>query len=186
MEKKTTRELVGELIDVNQELDYLEKRPDVDMEEHKLLEEKRVQLHKEVKNKIQNVDYFMVELNKKEHLIDAEVESLKDEINRLKGRRSGLERTKDYFNKQLLPAVILEIGNEDGVYETNTARYKLYETFGPVEIDAHLLSDDFKKVEIVEKLDKVKARKAAISAFNADDNMPEGINIRKVKRVKRS
>ena len=127
-----------------------------------------------------------MELNKKEHLIDAEVEALKDEIDRLKSRRRGLVRTKDFFNKSLLPAVIMEIGNDDGVYETDTARYKLYETFGPVDVDPYNISDDFKKVEIVEKLDKVKARKAAIAAFNAEKDMPEGITIKKVKRVKRS
>jgi len=182
----TTKEIVGELIDVNQQMELIEQRPDIDMEEHKLLEEKRVELHKKVRTKIQNVDYFIVELNKKEYTIDAEVEALKDEISRLKSRRKGLQRTKDFFNKQLLPAIIMEIGNDDGVYETDTARYKLYETFGPVDVDPHQISDDFKKVEIVEKLDKVKARKAAIAAFNADKDMPEGIAIRKVKRVKRS
>ena len=182
----TTKEIVGELIDVNQQLESLEQRPDVDMEEHKLLEEQRIALHKEVRSKIQNVDYFMTELNKKEYLIDAEVEALKDEIARLKSRRNGLERTKDFFNKNLLPVVIMEVGNENGVYETATARYKLYETFGPVEVDPHSISDDFKKVEIVEKLDKVKARKAAIAAFNAEKDMPEGIKIKKVKRVKRT
>jgi len=182
----TTKEIVGELIDVNQQMELIEQRPDIDMEEHKLLEEKRVELHKKVRAKIQNVDYFIVELNKKEYTIDAEVEALKDEISRLKSRRKGLERTKDFFNKHLLPAIIMEIGNDDGVYETDTARYKLYETFGPVDVDPHQISDDFKKVEIVEKLDKVKARKAAIAAFKADKDMPEGITIKKVKRVKRS
>ena len=182
----TTKEIVGELIDVNQQIESLEQRSDIDMDEHKLLEESRIVLQREVRDKIQNVDYFMMELNKKEHLIDAEVEALKDEIDRLKSRRRGLVRTKDFFNKNLLPAVIMEIGNDDGVYETDTARYKLYETFGPVDVDPQSISDDFKKVEIVEKLDKVKARKAAISAFNAGEEMPEGINIKKVKRVKRS
>ena len=182
----TTKEIVGELIDVNQQIESIEQGTDIDMDEHKLLEEKRMALHKQVRTKIQNVDYFMVEHNKKEHLIDAEVESLKDEIDRLKSRRRGLERTKDFFNKNLLPAVIMEIGNEDGVYETDTARYKLYETFGPVDVDPHQISDDFKKVEIVEKLDKIKARKAAIAAFNGEKDIPEGINIKKVKRVKRS
>tara|TARA_R100001530_G_scaffold134602_1_gene109793 strand:+ start:477 stop:1031 length:555 start_codon:yes stop_codon:yes gene_type:complete len=182
----TTKEIVGELIDVNQQIESLEQRSDIDMDEHKLLEEKRVELHKEVRDKIQNVDYFMMELNKKEHLIDAEVEALKDEIDRLKSRRRGLVRTKDFFNKNLLPAVIMEIGNDDGVYETSTARYKLYETFGPVDVDPHAISNDFKKVEIIEKLDKVKARKAAISAFNAEKDMPDGISIKKVKRVKRT
>ena len=171
MKSKTTKELVGELIHIEQQLEYAEN-----VQEHEELEVQQKQLQAEVKNKIENVDYFMIELNKKEHLIDAEV----------KGKRKGLERTLNYFNKQLLPAVILEIGNDEGVYETNTARYKLYETFGPVNIDPHMLSDDFKKVEIVEKLDKVKARKAAISAFNAGEDMPPGIDITKVKRVKRT
>jgi len=182
----TTRELVCELIDINQQLEHIEQATDIDMEQHRSLEEARTALHRVIKTKIQNVDHFMLELNKKEYLLDAEVEALKDEIDRLKSRRRGLKKTQDFFNKQLLPAVIMEIGNEDGVYETNTARYKLYETFGPVDVDPHTISDDFKKVEIVEKLDKVKARKAAISAFNAESDMPQGINIRKVKRVKRT
>ena len=113
----TTKELVGELIDVNQEIEYLGQLPDLDMDSLKKLEEHRMTLHRQVKNKLDNVDYFMVELSKREHLIDAEVEALKDEIDRLKSRRRGLEKTMDYFNKTLLPAVIIEIGNEDGVYD---------------------------------------------------------------------
>jgi len=182
----TTKELVGELIDVNQEIEWLGQLPDLDMDSLKKLEEHRMTLHRQVRNKLDNVDYFMVELSKREHLIDAEVEALKEEIDRLKSRRRGLEKTMDYFNKTLLPAVILEIGNDDGVYETNTARYKLYETYGGVEVDPHGVSDDFKKVHFTEKLDKVKARKAAISAHKAGDDMPEGINISRVKRVKRT
>ena len=96
----TTKEIVGELIDINQQLESLEQRNDIDMDEHKLLEEKRVTLHRDVRTKIQNVDYFMMELNKKEHLIDAEVEALKDEIDRLElklaeaimGERPAIER----------------------------------------------------------------------------------------------
>ena len=61
----TTKELVGELIDVNQELEHLEQGTEIDMDEHKRLEEVRMSIHREVRNKIQNVDYFMVELNKK-------------------------------------------------------------------------------------------------------------------------
>jgi len=178
---RSTTDLIGELIEVEQELAITQ-----DSERHDELQEQQTKLQTQVKHKIQNIDYFMVELNKREHLVDAEIEALKDEIERLKTRRKGLERTQTFFNKQLLPAVIEEVGNEDGVYETATSRYKLYETFGPVEIDAHTISNDFKKVEIVEKLDKVKARKAAIDAFKAGQDMPPGIDIGKVKRVKRT
>ena len=178
----STKELVGELIDVEQQLSMSSE----DEEGYANLQDTQKQLQTQVKQKIQNVDHFMLELKKREHLIDAEVEALKDEIARLKTRRKGLEKTNDFFNRQLLPAVIMEVGNEDGVYETATTRYKLYETFGPVFVDAHTVSDEFKKVEILEKLDKVKARKAAINAFNSGQDMPSGIEISKVKRVKRT
>ena len=178
----STKELVGELMEVEQQISMADQES---LEHDKLLKE-RLTLQREVKAKIQNVDYFMLELNKKEYLLDAEVEALKDEINRLKGRKNSLQRCKDFFNKQLLPAVIEEIGNEDGVYETDTARYKLYESFGPVAINPDKIKDEFKKVEILEKLDKVKARKAAIEAYNSNSEMPKGIDIGKVKRVKRT
>ena len=178
----STKELVGELIDVEQQLSMSSE----DEEGYADLQNTQKQLQTQVRQKIQNVDHFMLELKKREHLIDAEVEALKDEIARLRTRRKGLERTNDFFNKQLLPAVIMEVGNELGVYETATTRYKLYETFGPVSVDAHTVSDEFKKVEILEKLDKVKARKAAINAFNSGQDMPSGIEISKVKRVKRT
>ena len=179
--KKPATQLVGELIDVEQEL-FLTQDEDRKDE----LEQEKKKLQTTIRHKISNIDYFMVEMKKLEHLIDAEVESLKDEIERLKNRRRGLERTQDFFNRQLLPAVIQEIGDEDGVYETNTARYKLYETFGPVNIDHDTILNDFKKVEILEKVDKVKARKAAINAFKAGQDMPPGINVNLVKRVKRT
>lgn len=173
--------MIGELIDVEQELSIVDSE-----ERQEELQQEQTKLQTQVKQKVQNIDHFMVELNKREHLVDAEIEALKDEITRLKSRRKGLENTRDFFNKKLLPAVIQEVGSEEGVYETATARYKLYETFGPVDVDPHVISDEFKKVEILEKLDKVKARKAAISAFNAGEDMPPGIDIAKVKRVKRT
>jgi len=179
--KKPATQLVGELIDVEQEL-FLTQ--DEDRKDELLQEQKKLQTT--IRHKISNIDYFMVEMKKREHLIDAEVESLKDEIQRLKNRRRGLERTQDFFNRQLLPAVIQEVGDENGVYETDTARYKLYESFGPVDIDHDTISNDFKKVEILEKVDKVKARKAAIDAFKAGQDMPPGIDIDTVKRVRRS
>lgn len=178
---KSTTQLIGELIDVEQELSIVDNE-----ERQEELQQEQTKLQTQVKQKVQNIDHFMIELNKREHLVDAEIEALKDEIARLKSRRKGLENTRDFFNKKLLPAVIQEVGSEEGVYETATARYKLYETFGPVDVDPHVISDEFKKVEILEKLDKVKARKAAISAFNAGKDMPPGIDIAKVKRVKRT
>ena len=80
------------------------------------------------------IDYFMVDIYRKMHLIDAEVEALTKEIQRLKTRRRATNSLKDYFNKTLIPMVVEELGDDNGVYETDTARYKLYETFGPVAV----------------------------------------------------
>ena len=179
--KKPATQLIGELMEVEQELLHTEEEDRINE-----LEIERKKLQTTVRHKVQNIDHFMVEIKKREHLIDAEIEHLKDEISRLKTKRTGLERTQDFFNRKLLPAVIQEVGDENGVYETNTARYKLYETFGPVNIDHDTISNDFKKVEILEKVDKVKARKAAINAFKAGQDMPSGIDVNLVKRVRRT
>ena len=37
-----------------------------------------------------------------------------------------LKKTEDYFNKELIPLIIETAGN-DGVFKTDTAKYKLYE-----------------------------------------------------------
>ena len=53
-------------------------------------------------------------------------------------------------------------------------------------VNPELCSKDFIKVEIKESIDKVKARNAAISADKSGKSMPDGIEINKVKRVRRS
>ena len=70
----STKELVGELIDVEQQLSMSSE----DEEGYANLQDTQKQLQTQVKQKIQNVDHFMLELKKREHLIDAEVEALKD------------------------------------------------------------------------------------------------------------
>jgi hypothetical protein len=77
--------------------------------------------------------------------------------------------------------VIEEVG-KDGVYETDTARYKLYETFGPVGItDENKIPNEYKKVTMVESIDKKKARTDLVAGVDIP-----GFTIWKVKRVRRS
>jgi hypothetical protein len=52
---KSTTELIGELIDVEQELAITE-----DSERQDELEEEQTKLQTQVKHKVQNIDYFMV------------------------------------------------------------------------------------------------------------------------------
>ena len=83
--------------------------------------------------------------------------------------------------------LIEELGDDNGVLETDTARYKLYETFGSVVIiDHNALPDDFIKTEIVQKVDKALLRKACMSLAKEGKDLPSGASITKVKRVKRS
>ena len=188
--KRTTKDIIGDYIDNENYIDYLEKTEQVSSDEYatklKQYEDSRKRLELEVRNKIDKVDHVVLEVKRKEHLIDAEVDALKNEIDRLKQRKRSINKFRDFVNKVLLPMVIEEVGNKDGVWETDVARYKLYETYGAVDVNPELCSKDFIKVEIKESIDRVKARNAAISADKNDKPMPDGIEIRKVQRVRRS
>tara|TARA_R100000789_G_scaffold99946_1_gene108048 strand:+ start:920 stop:1486 length:567 start_codon:yes stop_codon:yes gene_type:complete len=185
--KRTTRDIIGDYIDNEQRFDYVEKSSDhVEKEDLDLYIKNKETLQTEIRTKMDKVDSFVLETKRKEHLIDAEVDALKNEIDRLKQRRKGIGMFKKFVNDILLPMVVKEVGNEDGVWETDTARYKLYESYGGVIVNPDMVSSDFKKVEIKESIDKVKARKAAIAAHRAGENMPDGIEIRKVERVRRT
>ena len=173
MEKKTTRELVGEYIDLD-----IQKQTDDSPE----IEEGIVAVQAQLRRKVDGIDHFMVDIDRKMHLIDAEIEAFQNEIQRLKVRKRATESLKKYFNETLIPMVVEEVGDDNNIYETDTARYKLYETFGPVAItNEDSIPDDYKKVEMVEKIDKKKAR----SDLTKGVDIP-GFYIEKVKRVRRS
>ena len=188
--KRTAKDIIGDYIDNENWIDYISKSDEITNEQIKeklsVYEETKTKLEKEIRNKIEKIDHVVLEVKRKEHLIDGEMEALKDEIDRLKMRRKGIGKFKDFVNKVLLPMIVEEVGNENGVWETDVARYKLYETFGPVDVNPNIASSDFMKTEIRTSVDKVKARNAAISSFKAGKKLPDGINISKVKRVRRS
>ena len=76
---------------------------------------------------------------------------------------------------------------ENGVLETDTARYKLYETFGSVIVtDQDKVPEDFIKTKITQSIDKAKARKVCMQLVKDNAELPEGLTTTKVKRVKRS
>ena len=80
--------------------------------------------------------------------------------------------------------IVEEVGDENGVFETNTARYKMYESYGPISIvDETLVNDEFKRYKV--EIDKKKARSKAMEL--ADKGMQlDGFSMFKVKRIKRS
>jgi hypothetical protein len=177
----TTKELIGLAIDTELEI-MLEE----DNEKQLDLERSLQVIHQQIRSKVDKIDHFLVEVNRKEGLIDTEIEIYKDEIERLKSRKQAAERTKEFFNQVLLPMVIEEVGDEQGIWQTDTARYKLYESYGPVLINAEELDSKYKTVEIIEKIDKKTARADAMSADKEGKSLPDGVDILKVKRVRRS
>ena len=183
-QKETAKELIGEHMDVmlRMELEPVDKENNLPA----LLEEQAL-IQGKIKDKADSIDFFSQNIKEREYLIDAEIEAHKDEIARLRNRKTALNNTSDYLNKVLLPMLIEELGDDNGVLETDTARYKLYETFGSVVIiDHNALPDDFIKTEIVQKVDKALLRKACMSLAKEGKDLPSGASITKVKRVKRS
>ena len=71
MRKQTTRELIGEYIDLEIQAEYASDDEILD------ISDKLVTLKGTIKRKVDGIDYFMVELDRKLHLIDSEVEAIK-------------------------------------------------------------------------------------------------------------
>ena len=175
--KKTTKDLLGEYIDLEIQAEY--STDDSDITEVVSAMETVKQT---IRKKVDGIDHFMLELSRREHLIDAEIEAIKSEELRLKVRRKAVQSLKGYFNNTLIPMVVEELGDENGVYETDTARYKLYETWGPVVImNEDEIPDDFKKVVMTDAIDKKKAREVLVQGAEIP-----GFSISKVKRIRRS
>jgi len=177
MKKRTTKELLGDYIDLEIQAEYKTNTSDVT-----LILSSMEEVKTQIKRKVDGIDHFMLELSRREYLIDAEIEAIKVEETRLKVRRKAVQSLKDYFNGSLIPMIVEELGDENGVYETDTARYKLYETWGPVVIiNEDEIPDDFKKVIMTETVDKKKAR----DVLTQGATVP-GFAISKVKRIRRS
>ena len=98
---KTARELIGELVNVNYALTN-ESYEKESMENDQRLEELSIKQHNiesEIKDKVKNIDSFMLDLNRREHVVDANIEAMKEEIDRLQARKKALEQSKKFFNK---------------------------------------------------------------------------------------
>ena len=90
--KRTTRDIIGDYIANEQRFDYVEKTSDnIEKADLDLYMKTKEELQTEIRTKMDKVDSFVLETKRKEHLIDAEVDALKNEIDRLKQRRKGIE-----------------------------------------------------------------------------------------------
>jgi len=186
MAKLTSRELVSTLIELELDRKFLEQTQGDDpgfVEEIKPIDEAIIKIKKEMTNKVSGLDHMILEMSKRKDLIDAEIGSLMKEVTMLRRRKDAIKRTEDYFNKNLLPMIIETAGN-DGILETKTTRYKLYQTWGPIEIiDEDEVPDNYKRYKV--EIDKKGARKEIIEAAENGQGI-RGFKIEKVKRIRRS
>lgn len=184
-QKLTARDLLGSLIDLEQEKEYAEMLEDSNEKEIEIasIEQSIDTIKKQISNKIEGIDYFMVEMKREVGLVDAEIKSYNDEIKRLRLKKAAVKKTEDYFNKVLLP-MIIETAGEDGVFRTKTSKYKMYETWGALEIiDEDAIPDQYKRYKV--EVDKKGARKDVIESTESGLGI-SGFKIEKTKRIRRS
>jgi len=173
----TTRDLINNFVDLEIEMEF------ADENDQESIQTDLVAVRSQISKKAENLDRYIVEVKRQESLIKAEIDNLMDEVKRLRGRKKAVERTEDYFNKVLLPMIVKTLG-EDGVYRTDTTRYKLYQTYGPVEVtNEDLVPDEYKRVKL--EIDK-KSAKAALILAKENGLGIAGLDIHKVDRIRRS
>ncbi len=174
----TTRELISDIIELEEDKEFAE---DNEVEE---INTKLVVAKKSLSKKVESLDWFINDLDRRNGSLDGEINVLQKEVTRLKKKKKAVDKIKQYISNEILPMVVKTMGN-NGLFETEVARYKLYETYGPVEVDMENCHKDFVKTEIIVKPNKVLARKKAIEA-DRDDIHLDGISISKVEKVRRS
>jgi len=176
--KQTTRELLSDLIAIESELE-LGLIPDTQENKNRLSVTK-----KSLEKKMQNIDDFQLELKRREKLLDAEAKVYMEEITSLRNKMKKIASIRMFFDGTLIPAVVKQAG-KDGVYETERARYKLYETYGGVEVDENNVLPKYKKMKVENYIDRAEARKDAIAADKKGERIP-GISIKKVERIRKT
>jgi hypothetical protein len=173
----TTRDLINSFVDLENEKEFASEEDQISIETD------LVTVRSQLGKKADNLDRYLVEVKRQDGLIKAEIDNLMDEVKRLRGRKKAVERTEDYFNKVLLPMIIRTLG-EDDVYRTDTTKYKLYQTYGPVEVtDEELVPNEYKRVKL--EIDKKGAKQALIAAKENGLGIA-GLDINKVDRIRRS
>jgi len=179
----TTKELISNIIDIEQDMIILQD--DIESNEYEELAMELQKAQAELGNKVESLDWFVTELERRKGAVGGEKDALMKEVNRMRRREKAIENVKKYVNGVLMPMVIKTMGN-DGLLETDTARYKLYNSYSPVEVDMQTCHNDFIKTEILKKPDKVKARAEAIKAIKEGHEMPDGISISTIEKVRRT
>ena len=93
--------------------------------------------------KVDNIDNFVIHLEEKMAKLDAVKKVHKDEADRIQKRINSVKTLKDRMNKVFIPMIIETVG-KDGVLETSSARYSMYETWGKMLYDPKKVPEDYR------------------------------------------
>ncbi len=138
----------------------------------------------EMEKKVENYDAYLLSIEENRAVIDARIRVQMDELDRLRRKRDAIDKSKDYFYKQILPKTIRRLGDGEK-FVTETATYKFMKKFGKLVVEnMNLIKPTYLKQPPM-VVDGVKARSAAIAAHKAGTK-EEGFHVYEEQYVKRS
>jgi len=138
----------------------------MELEERIILETELSDLYLEIEKKVENIDGFTLALDQNKAVVQAKLDIINDEAKRLRKKREGMDKTKEYFYGQILPRIINQFGDGES-YKTDVSTYKFAKKFSKVIVE------DLGKVDAgfirhpAPVIDGNKARKAAIKAYKS-------------------
>ena len=162
MEKLTTYQLLDEYYNLNEEKEYLE----LSEEEIQEVDNSIAVIEQQMLTKIDNIRDFKLELSRRKSIIDAEIQTLKTEVDRLSRRAKSIDKINDRIDG--LSINLLEtIGkpNKSGnpSLQTDLATYSVVSRWSKLELkDTKNVPEDC--VELVWKYNNTEMRKRVIAA----------------------
>lgn len=177
MTQLTTRTLIDDYFNIVEEIDFIEEQlsdPDA-IESEEQLRNQHSNLQNNLNNiaslltsKFDNVYKFNLELDRRNNIIQAEIDTLKKEITRLKRVKDVQLRAKEYMH-YLLKEIIKTKGtpNKSGNLEikTDIARFVLEKHWGGLEItDQSAVPSEY--IIIEQKINNAKLRRDIIKEKN--------------------
>ena len=175
----TTVELIQALIETHEQL-ALDDCPD---EFKNVLVKQEKLINNEIMEKSDSIHWFLTQIDIEEGKLNGAIEIHQLELEKLKKKRTSVDKSKDKMKELIMNAVNsigenLENGNK--VLKSNTNKYTIYETDGPLEIlDDTKIPDRYFKIE--KKLNKTSLRN---DLQKSNNNKEEYAKIPKIKRLK--
>ena len=175
----TTVELIQALIETHEQLTL----DDCPVEFKNILIKQEKLITNEIMEKSDSIHWFLTQIDIEEGKLNGAIEIHQQELEKLKIKRSSVDKSKEKI-KELIMNAVESIGdkqeNGNKVLKSNTNKYTIYETDGPLEIlDDSKIPDRYFKIE--KKLNKTSLRNDIKKSNNKKEDYAK---ISKIKRLK--